>query len=507
MEMLVAAVPNYTLQTLFEKIIREGGILNYIMHNPEKPWLIQVLTGLFDFIKEETHRNPSLKLSDLITIIDLMEKEGLRLPLIRVSGNDKGVNLLTAHGSKGLEYEYVFFAGCNASFWEKKHKPFGGYKLPDTIFTTITKVDNESPEELRRLFYVALTRAEQHLTISYSHFKNDGKEMEPSLFIAELQESHPLPAEKVFISEDVLTEFHIASFSEPEAPEIAKLEEDFVNLQLENFKMFVTALNNYLRCPLEFYFRNLVRIPSPRNEATEFGSAIHYALQKLFEKMQQNKENFPPREEFIADFTWYMQRHRESFTKEQFDRRMEYGHDVLTNYYDNYIYSWNRIVAVERNIGNVSINGVPLKGKLDKLEFDGKRVNVVDYKTGDFDKAKSKLQPPNEKEPNGGDYWRQAVFYKILVDGHERGWQVISAEFDFIEPDKKKNYRKEKIVITPQDITTVSQQIATVWQKIQDHDFYTGCGKEDCHWCNFVKTNNMAVALHEIKEEEPEGDY
>ncbi len=80
---------------------------------------------------------------------------------------------------------------------------------------------------------------------------------------------------------------------------------------------------------------------------------------------------------------------------------------------------------------------------------------------------------------------------------------MISTEFDFIEPDKKKEYRKEKIVITPQDIETVKQQINTVWQKIQDRDFYTGCGKPDCHWCNFIKDNNLAVALHELEEAAP----
>ena len=74
--------------------------------------------------------------------------------------------------------------------------------------------------------------------------------------------------------------------------------------------------------------------------------------------------------------------------------------------------------------------------------------------------------------------------------------------FDFIEPDKKKNYRKEKVIITPADITTVTEQITSTWQKIQERDFYTGCGKEDCHWCEFVKTNNLAVALHELEEEE-----
>ena len=271
--------------------------------------------------------------------------------------------------------------------------------------------------------------------------------------------------------------------------------------------MNVTALNNYLKCPLNFYFNNLVRVPSGKSEATEFGSAVHHALQKLFENMQQNNNVFADKAAFIEDFNWYMHRHRENFTKEQFDRRMEYGHEVLSNYYDTYINQWNKIVAVERSIRNVVVKGVPIKGKLDKLEFNGKQVNVVDYKTGDIDKAKNKLKPPHDKDPNGGDYWRQAVFYKLLVDNYQqKDWQVVSTEFDFIEPDKKKQYQKAKVVITPEDTTTVSEQIVAVWNKIQAREFYTGCGKADCHWCNFVKTNELAIALHEAQEPDAETD-
>jgi DNA helicase-2/ATP-dependent DNA helicase PcrA len=79
---------------------------------------------------------------------------------------------------------------------------------------------------------------------------------------------------------------------------------------------------------------------------------------------------------------------------------------------------------------------------------------------------------------------------------------VASTEFDFIEPDKKKNYKKEKVLISPEDIEFVTEQIKMVWDKIQSHDFYTGCGKEKCHWCNFVKTNNLTVALQEAEEEQ-----
>jgi DNA helicase-2/ATP-dependent DNA helicase PcrA len=515
MERLVAAVPNLTLQGLFEQVIQETGILRIIMKSPEKAALMDILTGLFDFIKEETRRNPFLDLEELVNIIELMEKESILLPWVQVSGTDKGINLLTAHGSKGLEFEWVFFAGCNASVWEKKQKPGNRYRLPDTLFSSRKAESPEGQdasgkipddniaqdEELRRLFYVALSRAEQHLFISYSRFRDDGREMEPSLFIAEIQEEHRFPVEKIFVSAEVLTGFQTLQYS-GQAPEIERMEEELVHRLLEKFVMNVTALNNYLKCPLEFYFKNLVRIPSPKNEATEFGSAVHYSLEQLFRKMQNNGNQFPAREIMLSDFNWYMQRHRESFTREQFDRRLEYGQIVLKQYYDKYAGGWNKIVAIERNIRNVEVAGVPLKGKLDKLEFEGKAVNVVDYKTGDPDKARPKLLAPTEKEPNGGDYWRQGVFYKILIDRYERGWQVVSTEFDFIEPDGKKNYRKEKLLINAQDIGVVTRQITETWQKIQDHEFYTGCGKEECHWCNFVKTNHLEIALHELNEEE-----
>lgn len=502
-EELIADVSNITLRNLFENIIRKAGVLKHIMNSTDKHWQLQVLSGFFDFVKDETHRTPLLSLQQLVNLIDLMDKEEITLPLVQVSGSDKGVNLMTAHGSKGLEFEHVFFAGCNASFWEKKRKPSGGYKLPDTMFTSQQAGSDE--EELRRLFYVALTRAEQHLYISYSKYKNDGKELEPSMFIAEIQDEQTLAVEQIIVDTYVLSEFSALHFDEPHAPEIEKLEEEYISRILDKFVMNVTALNHFLKCPLEFYFKNIVKIPSQKNEATEFGSAVHYALEKLFRKMQDSgKDRFSSQEEFITDFEWYMHRHRESFTKEQFARRLEYGQEVLKNYYEKYIGSFNKIVAIERNIRNVLVKDVPIKGKIDKLEFDGKSVNVVDYKTGNPEKAIPKTKGPSDKEPNGGDYWRQAVFYKILIDNYEqKDWKVISTEFDFIEPDKKKNYRKEKVIITPADITTVTQQIKSTWEKIQNREFYTGCGKDDCHWCNFVKTNNLAVELHDIEEEEP----
>ncbi|MFL5787956.1 MAG: PD-(D/E)XK nuclease family protein, partial [Flavisolibacter sp.] len=504
-ETMIGAVTNETVQVLLERVVREGGFLGYIMHHPEKTWLLQLLTGFYEHVKDETRRNPNISLQQLLNRIDLMSKEGLILPLIQVSGNEKGVNLLTVHGSKGLEFDYVFFVGCNSSCWEKKRKPSSGFSFPDTLFASQTKA-NET-EELRRLFYVAITRAKKHLNFSFAEYNADGKLLEPSMFLAEIQEIHHLPSEEIIIDTTVSDQFNELPFAKNElAPEVQHLDDELVDRIVNGFYMNVSALNNYIKCPLGFLYQNIIRIPSPKSEAAQFGSAIHHALEHLFKKMRE-KGSFQPIDSLIQDFAWYMRRHRESFTKEQFERRMEYGVDILTNYYDSYLHKWNKIVVVEHTVKSALMDGIPLKGKIDKIEFTGKDALVIDYKTGDPEKCADKLSRPNSKNSQGGDYWRQAVFYKIMLDQNNNNWNITGVEFDFVEPDKKKQYRKEKMNISSIDIDIVKEQIRDTWTKIHHKDFYTGCGKDDCHWCNFVKTNKLAIALHELKEEEEETGF
>ncbi|MFN5326319.1 MAG: ATP-dependent helicase [Bacteroidota bacterium] len=490
-EGLIASIHNITLQQLLEKIIHDTGLLGVIMSAPDNHWQLQILTSFFDFMKDETKKDPTMNLKKFVKVIQLMEKENIRLPIVQVGGSEKGVNLLTAHGSKGLEFEHVFLAGSNANYWEKKSVSNNGYKLPDTLFASNAVSNNE--EELRRLFYVAITRAETNLTISYSTQNKDGKGIEASQFVEEIKESQQLDEIPIELEDATIHEFNLIRLANTSSPVIEQMDTDIIDKALDKFSMNVTALNNYLKCPLEFYYKNLIRIPSPKNETLEFGSAVHYALEAFFNKMKNHPtKEFPSRESLVEDFILYIYRHRESFTKEEFDRRLEYGKDVLIKYYDKKINSFNKVVSIERNIRNVTVDGVPLKGKIDKMEFDGHQVNVVDYKTGNPEKAKEKLKTPAEQEPFGGDYWRQAVFYKLLIDNYEQGkYQVVSTEFDFIEPNTKKEIKSIKVNITNEDTLALREQIIHVWERIQDRDFYKGCGKDDCHWCNFVKTNKL----------------
>ena len=253
-----------------------------------------------------------------------------------------------------------------------------------------------------------------------------------------------------------------------------------------------------------------------------FGSAAHHALEMLFKNMNANEEKqFASSDQFVNDFKWYMRKHEDSFTEIEYKRRLEYGQDILQKYYTKYIHEWNKITSIERSYRNVVIGGAPINGKLDKLEFSGNDVNVVDYKTGQYENAKHKFNSPDlktfeaKKNTNdkhlfeykfGGDYWRQAVFYKILMDNDTtKNWNMRSTEFDFVEPDKKTGeYIKQKVIITPSDVETVKHQIITSYKAIKDKKFNNGCGKEECQWCTFVNdyyTGKRGIGILKLAEE------
>lgn len=99
--------------------------------------------------------------------------EELRLQAVTRTENRNAVSLMTFHAAKGLEYDTVFIIGANEDV-----TPYKKAELPEEM------------EEERRMFYVAMTRAKKHLTISYVREKN-GKAMEQSRFLGELFQNRP----------------------------------------------------------------------------------------------------------------------------------------------------------------------------------------------------------------------------------------------------------------------------------------------------------------------------
>lgn len=485
---------NYTLQVLFEKILTKGNILEHVMNSPDRMWNMQVITTFFDFIKKETTRNPKMSLEDFLEVVKKHESYGLAIPVNKIYHSEMGVNFVTAHSSKGLEFKYVFLIGCNASNWEGARSKNNGYKLPDTL---IASVEENKEEEERRLFYVALTRAEKHLTISYNAESEDGKDLIASKFIAEIRDHEQLEQQQVSFSDHEIMEYYVNILKNEDKPVLPLIDFDLIQDKLKNFKMNVTALNKYLSCPLTFYFETIIRVPTARNMSMGFGSAVHYALENYFKLMLAEPDRkFPEEQQILVFFKKGMDIYRSHFTDKEYASRLEYAEILLPKYLKQYQEGWSKAVAIEYSINNVEHKGVPLSGMLDKLEFQDNNINVIDYKTGNPVNGVKKLYVPSDKTPDGGDYWRQLVFYKILMDEDKRNdWNIVSGEMDFIQQNKDGEFVKKKLVITPDYVDLVSKQITETYTKIMNHEFSEGCGDKDCTWCNFVKSNFKSEAL------------
>ncbi|HXH20313.1 MAG TPA: ATP-dependent DNA helicase [Chitinophagales bacterium] len=484
LEYWIREAKNITLQQLLEKIVTRGGVLRHIMQSPDKMWLMQELTTFFNFVKSESAKNPRITVSRLVEIIRMMQHDEIELPINKISYSESGVNLLTAHSSKGLEFDYVFLMGCTRDAWEKGGSA-GGYKLPDNLVKHYAAAGDEL-EEARRLFYVAMTRAKKFLYISYHTADKNMVDQPECRFVGEIVTSTALRPQKIEVSDEALLNFHRQMMTEEKPPQLELAEEAAVRKALEDYSLSVTHLNEYLRCPVSFYFKYVLKVPTAKHESLAFGSAVHFALEQLFRKMQDNKR-FPSVDEFLSDFVRSMHRQEDSFTPDQFRRRLEFGKQTLTAYYHYYLNSWNTIISSERKFFAV-VNGVPIKGQLDKVEFVGKLANVVDYKTGEYKNGRSKLLPLE------GDYWRQAVFYRILIENDKRvDWKFASAEIDFIQPDKDGMFHKERITVDDFAMNMVKDQIVHVYNSIMNLEFKNGCGENDCDWCNFVRSRYQSV--------------
>jgi DNA helicase II / ATP-dependent DNA helicase PcrA len=488
------------LPMLLEKIVYDCGIVSWLLKDNEPVWEMQVLQTLFDFVKTVCISKPQTTIEEFLQIIDrMMDVEKIELPIQRIVQQEKGVRFYTAHSAKGLEFEYVFLIGCNKNFWEEK-KGGKGLKLPDTLTRTVDENDNNYKIEVaRRLFYVAMTRAKKYLNISYAIQDNDGKPLQASIFVDEIS-SIESRINKSIPTESLIEELAIA-MRPVTSVYIQLINKGLLEKQLEHFALSASALSKYLKCPVKFYYEDVLKTPTAENDSMAFGTAIHYALERTFLEMNKSKEKeFPALENVLGYFKYKMRDKELAFTKIQFERRLAKGLEILTEYYTDNVNNWNKDVELEKWL-QATIGEVPIKGKIDKIEkIDSFNCRVIDYKTGNPESqyAKKNLTPPNLNNEKGGDYWRQMVFYKLLLENQPfNKLTATEGVLEYVEKSKKNTAYGHKIFILPQDEIEVRNQIEDTYKKIKSLSFNEGCGEEDCSWCNFSKSNKLKLSVIE----------
>lgn len=201
-------------------------------------------------------------------------------------------------------------------------------------------------------------------------------------------------------------------------------------------------------------------------------------------------------------FAEEMEHRRSYFSEQNYNQRLQVGKEYMRRYHGEQILPfWRRRGVVERRIDRVEISGVPMAGVLDKIEWlDNGTLRIVDYKTGKPNPAK--IAPPSQTVPNGGDYWRQLAFYRLLLEAaniypEPVGHLCIS----WLEPDKRNTFLVSEIHYAVEEMQFVRDLIQKTWQNIVERRFTEGCGLPECPWC-YMHQHPQASAYYDKVEED-----
>lgn len=477
---------NETLSHFFEIILKTSGFLDNLVAQKSRLEGLNRLNTLFKEIKKQNRRNHALTITDFLEQLKIRADHHLKLLENPLVGEKNGVQLMTAHGAKGLEFHHVFMIRSTSRTWDKPGKA-DTLKLPQGLISQeIVDEKLNFEEDQRRLFYVALTRAKLMVHLSYARFRSEQNKIRedlPTLFLQEIPSEFIQTTETGTHTANDLAELETLFLLEGE-PNFSQLESSYLKQLADQVVLSPTSLNNYLTCPRKFFYQNLIRLPQARNKSAAMGSAIHAALDRYFREYHRKKIK-PPKEFLTLHFKSALE--KELLTNKDYEERLAIGTNILNEYFDLHHEKFSSDTITEFNFSRdgVNIDGIPITGKIDKIEPSENGLVVTDFKTGNADSGLQKLA-------HGQDYWRQLVFYKLLCDRSpqfKRDFQnqrMSTAKIEFLEKSRqKKTYLHPSITISSQDENEVIENIKIVSQEIKRLSFDKIVKSDPCDKCPF----------------------
>lgn len=469
----------HSLPEIFESIIRESNCLKSVMSEGEVVPSLEKINGFFKELQAVSERHKNYGLTDFLKYLETLKEHNVSVKGKQAQKGIKGIRLLTAHKSKGMEFDYVYIVKCFDGHWGNKRRNLP-LKIP-AVNMAISQTEELNDSDERRLFYVALTRAKKEVTITYASEDDTGEEKLPSRFIGEIRpELMEKPDSSGFnkeARENPLFDFLAKTSKDPRVKDISYIKEIFSRRGLS-----VTGLNNYLECPFKYFFVNLLRLPQAKAKHQLYGTAIHEALSGFFSRLSSAGGT----DKAILISLFEDSLNKQPLREDDYGATLQRGLSALSGYYDEYNGKWRTKIITEFGIKGVEFShSVKLTGKLDKIEIlsDSLEVNVVDYKTG---LPKSRNDIEGKTKNSAGNIKRQIIFYKILLDAYaDHKYKMISGEVDFVEPNERGNYKKELFKITEDEILAVKGEIERVAAEILSLAFWNiRCKDPKCRYCS-----------------------
>ena len=435
-----------------------------------------------------------LKLADLIQMLDDYEQADMPINMSSPYRDaDEAVSILSAHKAKGLEFEHVFIISADHMAWGKGKGNNNLLSLPKNLMQ-IRHTGTTDGEKLR-ILYVALTRAKDSITITNSLKDFNGKSPERLEYLEEYTEGDkvispliPNPDVNTYYkaSAQLCSDSNLKNWLVPyikPTPDMRSIYKD----RLSKWKMSASSLTSFIDIvyagPEEFFKSYVLQAPrEPETEALAFGDLIH----KTFEKVTNSGISDEEAVEFFLD-----ESNKKDLPTDVLQKIRERGaEDLLIS-----LNKFNDVLRhgkAEVDFGpeRISIEGVPVTGKIDHIIIDekNKTIEVFDFKTGGYHKEKWQSHATLYK------YMLQLEFYKLLLNNSPtyKKYKVEKAHILFVVPDRDGEVYDKVYEYNEQDETEIKKLIKAVYGLVVSLEFMDDPDV-------FVSANNT-LGLKNIKD-------
>jgi DNA helicase II / ATP-dependent DNA helicase PcrA len=317
------------------------------------------------------------------------------------------VELMTVHSAKGLEFSHVFVLRLSRrDFPSPARRPI--FEFPPELMKEEKPEGDFHIQEERRLFYVALTRARQRLTLStiinkmkrqspfLEDFLEDSKvkthdalQLTPHLTLPLLAESaapvpNPLNPSSLFSGPREGSRAY---------SRVALWAKAFHPPRPEPLQLSASAIKAYEHCPMKYMFQYLWSIRSGPHAQATFGSVMHTVIKEFIGEMRRGRSVRFEDVAMMYDREWSSAGFPDAYHETEY---LHAGREQLEAFHRTCIECPMDVVHQEKAFQLPLEHEIVVTGRIDQINRIGpKQFEIVDYKTGrprDAKKAAEDLQ-------------------------------------------------------------------------------------------------------------------